>query len=153
MSIITEEVKALINDEKTVKVLATVSKKGEVNSSVVDHIETDEEGNIVIYELLESSANSKNLVYSLWFEKKVSLTLSAGGGIRYQIKGIPVRDTVTGPAYEKKYREFSDINPENDLAGIWVIKPVEVREETYALRLKEEREKYPVIGHMDKDIA
>ena len=153
MSIISEQLKAIIQDENTKKVLASVSKKGEVHAVFKKYVEVDDEGNIVVYELLDSSQTGRNLTYSLWFNKKVSLLVDAGDGISYQIKGIPHRDIVTGPVYEEKYKEFILKNPDNDLAGIWTIIPVEVRDETYEVRLKEEREKYPVIGHMDKDLA
>ncbi|MCR5734033.1 MAG: pyridoxamine 5'-phosphate oxidase family protein [Lachnospiraceae bacterium] len=153
MAIISDEIKELIQEKGTVKALATISKSGEVNVTFKDHVEVDSDGNIVIYELLDSSQSSKNLVYSLWFNKKVALSITSKDGIRYQVKGIPERDIVTGPAYEEKYSEFILENPENDLAGIWVIRPTEVREETYEVRLREEREKYPVIGHLDKDLA
>lgn len=153
MAIISEQLKAIIQDEKNIKALATVSKKGEVHVTFKENVEVDDEGNIIIYELLDSSQTGRNLTYSLWFDKKVALTVATGDGRSYQIKGIPYRDIVTGPVYEEKYKEFLLKNPDNDLAGIWTIVPSEVREETYEVRLKEEREKYPVIGHMDKDLA
>ena len=152
MSIISEQLKAIIQDENTKKVLASVSKKGEVHAVFKKYVEIDDEGNIVVYELLDSSQTGRNLTYCLWFDKKVSLLVDVGDGISYQIKGIPHRDIVTGPKYEEKYKEFLLKNPDNDLAGIWTIIPVEVRDETYEVRLKEERDTYPVIGHMDKDL-
>lgn len=151
--LLNEKVKALLRDPASYKALATVSKIGEVHVVYKGSLTVDEDGNIVVYELLDSSQTSKNLTYSLWFEKKVAVNVVGQDGTSYLIKGIPERDIVTGPEFEEKYKEFLAKNPENDLAGIWIIPPIEVKENTYAIRRQEERERYPVIGHMDRDLA
>lgn len=151
--LLNEKIKALVKDPASYKALATVSKKGEVHVAFKDSLTVDDDGNIVVYELLDSSQTGRNLTYSLWFKKKVAINVVGQDGTSYLIKGIPYRDIVTGPEYEKKYKEFSEKNQENDLGGIWIIPPTDVKEQTYAVRRKEERKQYPVIGHMDKDLA
>jgi hypothetical protein len=37
-----------------------------------------------------------------------------------------------------------------DLSTIWIIEPIEVREETYAVRQTLEKTRYPLIGHLDR---
>lgn len=146
-----DKVVKLLKDENTYKALATVSKTGEVHVTYKNSITVDENGNIIVFELLDSSQTQKNLTYAIWFDKKVAVNVVDKDGSSFQIKGIPYRDIVTGPYFEKKYREFHAEHPDNDLSSIWVIPPLEVREETYTVRRTQERTDYPVIGHIDRD--
>lgn len=141
----------LINSRETKKVLATVDKNGVPNVAFKGSVYVDDDGNIVVTELLETSQTNKNLTYSLWFNKTVALTVLGEKGIEYEIKGIPVKVHIDGPFFEEKYKEALARNPINDISGVWIIEPTKVRNQTYPERKKEQDEKYPILGHLDKD--
>jgi hypothetical protein len=147
-----EKVKAIIQAPDTKKVLATVDKKGEVHVVFKGSLTVDGDGNLVVLELLETSENNRNLTYSLWFDKKVAVNVLAADGTSYEIKGIPYKYIVSGPVFEEKYKEVRKRNPKSDLAGVWIIPPQEIKEETYAVRLQQEIDTYPIVGHMDRDL-
>lgn len=149
--ILSREVIELIKTPGTYKVLATKDKHGQVHVVFKGSLTVDEEGNIVVLELLETSQTNRNLTYSLWFHKTVAVNVLGQNGRSYQIKGVPYKVLVSGPEFEQKYREVRARNPKSDLSGVWIIHPSEVKEETYAVRLQEEIEQYPIIGHLDRD--
>lgn len=150
--ILSEKVVALLRDKNTKKVLATIDKNGIPNVAFKGTITVNENGDLEVIELLETSQTNKNLTYSLWFRKYVAITIWGEGGEAYEIKGVPVKVYIDGPYYEEKYKEALARNSANDISGVWIIEPAEVRNQTYALRKKEQDEKYPILGHLDKDI-
>lgn len=149
--ILNEELKNLIKAPDTYKTLATVDKHGEVHVVFKGSLDVDEEGNLVVLELLETSQTNRNLTYSLWFNKTVAVNVLGKEGTSYQIKGVPYKVHVSGPEFEQRYKEVRRQNPKSDLSGVWIIHPKEVKEETFAVRLQEEINQHPIIGHLDRD--
>lgn len=146
-----DEVIRLFKSNDTKKVLATVDKNGVPNVAFKDSIDVNGDGYIEVTELLETSQTNRNLTYSLWFDKTVAVSVWDEGGAAYEVIGIPYKVHISGPLFEQKYKEYLALNPINDISGIWQIKPVQVRDQTYATRKKEQDEKYPIIGHLDKE--
>lgn len=153
MAILTQHIIDLLRDKKSIKALATVDRNGEVHLVYKGSITvTEDQTKIELTELLETSQTQKNLTGSIWFNKKVAINVLGKDGTSYEIKGIPERYIIAGPAFEARYKEIRTRDPESDLSGIWIINPVSVREETYSVRLREEKENYPIIGHLDRDL-
>lgn len=151
ISLSTEVIEA-IRDKQSKKALATIDKHGIPHVVFKGSIDVDENGNIFFLELLESSQTNKNLTYSIWFDKTVAINVLTDQGKSYQIKGIPERVHIEGKLFEQKYKEVRARNPKSDLSGVWIIVPEDVREETYPVRLAEEEERHPIIGHLDRDV-
>lgn len=149
--VLSENIVNLLRDRETKKVLATVDKNGVPNVAFKGSITVNENGELEVVELLETSQTNKNLTYSLWFDKLVAITIWGKDGENYEIKGVPVKVHIDGPYFEKKYREALKRNSNNDISGVWIIRPEAVRDQTYARRKQEQDEKYPILGHLDKD--
>jgi len=148
---ISDEIKGLLQDKNTLKALASIDKDGVPHVVFKGSINLDEEGNLFFLELLETSQTNKNLTYSIWFDKKVAINLY-NDKKSIQIKGTPKKVHITGRLFEEKYQEVRARNPKADLSGVWIITPEEIRTETFSERLEYEREHYPVIGHLDRDL-
>jgi hypothetical protein len=145
------DIKSVINDPLSVKVLASVDRNGMVHAVFKESITADEDGNIYFFELNETSQTNKNMTYSLWFKRSVSVNILTRDKKSYQIKGVPVRVVICGLEFEKAYVTVRErLGDGADLSAIWVIQPDEIREETPLVRRAEEREKYPLIGHLDR---
>ena len=86
-SVINEEVKRLFNDKSTKKVLATVDKKGEVHVVFKGSPFVNEEGNIELLELIETSATNRNLTYAIWFKKQVAFNILSEDGKSFEVRG------------------------------------------------------------------
>jgi hypothetical protein len=145
------KIAGLFNDPAAVKAIATTDKDGAVHVVYKGSFSINPEGNIQFYELNETSLNNKNLIYSLWFKRQIAINILSPDHTSYQIKGIPVRAIISGKEFENAYVSIqARLGADADISTIWVIKPTEIREETYSVRQKIERTKYPLIGHLDR---
>lgn len=82
--ILTSEVRELLVQPGTLKSIATVGKDG------IPHIvykgSLHAEGDKLVFdEILESSQNNKNLVYSHWFGKKVAVNILGSDKTSYEV--------------------------------------------------------------------
>ncbi len=145
-----EDVVNLLQNIDTIKVLATTNEQGEPHAVVKQSLHLDENGNIVFLELIESSKTNKNLTRSIWFHRKVAVTLVGKGGQSYQIKGTPIKCIVAGKVFEEQYSKIREKLDDADLAAIWIIKPEEVINETYSIRKADEETKHPYFKHLDR---
>jgi hypothetical protein len=147
---LTEEIIALLRDPATVKVLATTGKDGVPHAVFKGSIHADEAGNLVSLELIESSKSNSNLVHSLWFGRKVSVSIRTQDGTSYEIIGKPERCIISGPVFEKYYRDVRAKLGDVDLGAVWLISPIEIRNETFKIRNQEEAEAHPLFLHLDR---
>jgi hypothetical protein len=149
----------LINDKNTIKAVATTDRNGIVHivfKGLVS-VDTDNHGGTIRFlELNETSQTNKNMTYSLWFKKTVSINILSAGITdserkSYQIKGIPVKALICGKEFEESYRMVREyFGADADLSTIWIVEPQEIREETASIRRQAERKDYPLIGHLDR---
>jgi len=145
-----KEIVDLIADAESTKVLATLDEHGFPHAVVKQSFQVGEDGNLLYLELLESSRTNRNLVRSIWFDRKVAVTVTGKGGRSYQIKGKPVKAHITGPVFQRHFAEIRERLGDVDLAAVWVIEPEEVIEESFAARQAEEQRKHPVFTHLDR---
>ena len=152
MSELPKEVVDLINDSESIKVLATADEEGNPHTVFKDSLTVLDDGKLAFGEEFEGSQTNVNLVRSIWFNKNVELTVRDRHGTTFQIKGKPYRYVHSGPLFKKFYlAERKKWGPDSELAGVWIITPEEVRNETYEVRKKEEDEKHPFFRHFDRE--
>ncbi|KAF0219085.1 MAG: hypothetical protein FD174_2171 [Geobacteraceae bacterium] len=151
MSILPEELVNLLKDHDSVKILSTTDENGVPHAVAKGSLTTLDGITIAFNEGLDTNISNKNLVRSIWFDKSVAINVTKGG-VSYQIKGKPYKCLITGPVYKEfllKARERR--GPDADIAAVWIVKPDEVRNETPAIRRKEEEEKRPFFNrHLDR---
>lgn len=147
---IAEEIKEIINDKETIAVVSAVGKNGNPYSEVSKKLILREDGKIAYYELLESSQLQKNLVYSIWFEKEIVISLIGKNGKHYSIIGKPYQALIAGNEFEEEYCKVQEeFGIETDLSTIWLIDAIRVTEDTYEVAKKREIEEHPYLMHMD----
>ncbi|ADY55842.1 hypothetical protein Sgly_1542 [Syntrophobotulus glycolicus DSM 8271] len=145
-----DSVAGLLNDKDTLKVLATTDQNGVPHAVVKQSLRLGEDGNIVYLELLESSQTYKNLIGSIWFNRKVAVILKGKDGRSYQIKGSPVKAIVAGKIFEENYSAVRERLGDVDLAAVWIIQPEEVINETFSVRQGYEEANRPFFKHLDR---
>lgn len=145
-----KEVIELLEDKETVKVLATVDEKGVPHAVIKQSLHLGEDGNLVYLELLESSRTNKNLVRSIWFNRKVSVILKGKDLSSYQIIGNPVKAIITGPIFQKQYTWIREQLGDVDLAAVWIIAPEEIYNQTFSVRKGQEEVAHPNFIHLDR---
>jgi hypothetical protein len=145
-----KEIIALFGSDDSTKVLATVNELGSPHAATKPFIRVDDDGNLLYLELVESSRTQKNLVRSIWFDQKVSISVSDNSGQSWQIKGKPVKTLITGPVFLHYYRDVRQRLGDVDLSAVWVIEPEEVINENILVRYSEEEQAHPLFRHLDR---
>jgi len=147
---LSKEIIDLFADAESTKVLATPDEHGVPHVVVKQSLQVGDDGNLLYLELLESSRTNKNLVRSIWFDRKVSVAVTGKGGESYQIKGRPVKTHITGPVFQRHYQAIRERLGDVDLAAVWVIEPEEIIDETFVIRKAEEEREHPLFTHLDR---
>lgn len=147
--IISQETIAFINSKSTHKVLATTGKDGSPHVVLKESF-FYEDGKLMYLELLEASLTNKNMIYSLWFDKKISINFFDKSGKSIQIKGKPVKAIVAGAVFEKYYEQIQAKDKDSDLAAVYFIEIDDVMEETYQIRRCDYEKKHPLYMHIDR---
>lgn len=154
MSVLSQEVIELIKDRESFKVLATVDDKGIPHVVFKGSLTVLDENTLVYAEAIESSQTNSNLINSLWFDKKIAITVRGKNGISYQIKGKPVRYDFTSKLFKEFYRKAREKKgSDSELSGLWYIEPEAVKNETPSVRRVEEDRKHPFFRHLDRQIV
>ncbi len=150
-NIISDELKEIIADKETLKIVSTVGKDGVPHAVYKGSLHINEDGYIEYYELLESAKDNQNFIYSLWFDKKIAVNILSKDKKSFEIIGKPVRSIVSGKKFLDTYAALKEARGNSsDLGAIQIIEAEEVREETYAVRKKEDEETYPILKHIDR---
>ncbi|MGE5611053.1 MAG: pyridoxamine 5'-phosphate oxidase family protein [Bacillota bacterium] len=144
-----EEVIELLDREDSVKVLATSDEDGTPYAVVRPWLHRDG-GKLVYLEPLESSRSNRNLVHALWFDRKVTVTVSDRDGRSWQIKGFPIKAHVCGPVFRRYYEQLRRLLGDVDLAAVWLIEPQELSNETLQTQQRHADEEHPFFRHLDR---
>jgi hypothetical protein len=148
---LSQETVSIIRNPDAIKILTTVDEEGNPHADFREDLMVLDDGHLAFGEPFEGSQTNVNLVRSLWFDKNVELTVRDGNGTTFQIVGKPYRYAHTGSLFKKFYlAEREKRGADSELAGVWIIIPEEVRNETYEVRKKEEDEKHPFFRHFDR---
>jgi hypothetical protein len=149
-NLLTEDLKNLLLDQGTTAVLATLDAEAFPHAVAGVQVLADEAGNLLYLEYLESSDSNKNLVRSIWFDRKVSVAVRGLDGRSYQVKGRPTHVHITGPVFLKHYQAVREAQGDVNLAAVWVIEPEQVINESLAVGRQAEQEQRPFFTHLDR---
>lgn len=145
-----KELIELLEKRDTVKILATTDDKGAPHVVVKQSLQLNESNQLIYFELLESSQTNKNLVRSMWFNRPITVAVIGTEGESYQIKGKSVKTIVSGLLFRDYYVQIREQLGDVDLAAVWVIEPLEVINQSFDARSREEEIKHPYFKHLDR---
>lgn len=140
----------IIRDKNTIVSLATVDKEGIPHVTYKGSIQIGDTGDLTFYEIIETSITNKNLTYSIWFDKVIALNFLSDKRESYQIKAKVKKALIAGAEFKSAYKMIRDRFGDIDLSTIWMLEPIEVREETFQTRRVLEEEKHPLLRHLDR---
>lgn len=149
-TVLDDESIRIINDAETIKVIATVNDFAVPHVVFKDLLYANEDGMLVLCELIETSVTNENLVRSIWFGKKVVMNFQDKNKKSLMVEGIPVQAIVSGKEFQKYYIAIRRIYGNVDVSTIWIIKPICLQEKTLKKRIHEEEELHPMITHLDR---
>ena len=148
-NIINEELRAIINDPSSLKVIASVNCDGELHVVYKQSLHAEENGELEFYEVIESSQNNKNFVNAIWFDRLVAVNVLTADKRSFEIKGKVKKAYVAGSYFEQKYTELVN-SGYYDLSTVWRIEPVSAEEKTFAVREEAEKTAHPHFRHLDR---
>jgi hypothetical protein len=140
----------LLKDAATTASIATLDEDGTPRSVPSPFLRLDEKGRLVHLELLETSTTHRNLLRSIWFERPVSVTVSANAGQILVATGRPYKAHVSGPLFSQYYREVRERLGDADLVAVWLIEIDQVSDDTYLVRKEREEALHPFHRHLDR---
>jgi hypothetical protein len=144
------DVSRLLSDATTIKALSTVSADGVPHIEIPYALYAGDDGTLHYPELLESSETNRNLVRSIWFDAQVAIVLQSEDGQTIHIKGTVLKLHITGPLFQRHYSAIRDQLGDVDLAGVWVIRPDEIVDQSFAVAQAREAADHPVFVHLDR---
>ncbi len=140
----------LLADPGTIATIATLEESGAPCCVPSLFLKQDESGMLVHLELLETSSTHRNLLRSIWFDRPVSVTLSGREKQVLVISGRPHKALVSGSMFTACYREVRSRMGDVDLAAVWLIEQLQIRDETYLIRKAQEEALHPFYQHLDR---
>lgn len=149
MSVLTDTLKADINSAASLKSVTAVSKSGVPHTVYKGSLHVNGDGNLEFYDILESSKINENLVYAIWFEKYVTVNILTEDKRSFEIIGRPIQSITQGRYFEEVYKSLKQTR-DNDLNAIWIIEPLQIREETFVVRKEQQEKEYPFLKHLDR---
>lgn len=144
------EVQALLAQRSTTKVLTTLNEDGSPHAAVKQSLQVDEEGRLLYLELLETSVTHRNLTASLWFDRPLSILLMGRSSECWQLTARAERVEVSGPLFKKHYRLAACRYGDVDLAAVWILEPLSLRNQGRVARMEEEQRRHPWMMHLDR---
>ncbi|TQI68529.1 hypothetical protein [Clostridium sp. KNHs216] len=148
--ILSEEIRRALADPGTVRAVSTVGKDGDPHIAFKQSLRLRRDGNLEYDEGIETSQTNKNLVYSIWFGKTVSISLFTPDRRSYNIVGRPLRVLIAGREFRTHYTAAREERGDIDLAAVWVIEPVATCEQSFDKRRVEEEAAHPLLQHLDR---
>jgi len=141
--------RSAVADPAALKTIATIDEHGvphlEENNSI--HLNGDDR--LVLLELNEYSRTNRNLVRSIWFDKKIAIHLRSKGR-SFEVVASPYKVVIAGPVFEGYYRAQQEKGGDIALSTVWLIDAESVTEETAPLRFaREAAGRLPVL-HLDR---
>jgi len=144
-----DEIKQIINDPKTVKIVGTVGVDDVPHTAVKQSLHVNDEGKIEYIELFESSESYRNVTASLWYNKKVSVLILSPDKESYEIIGEPERILIAGREYEAVYTKVLE-EKGYDIAAVVTIAPESVENSSPKEKFKDQEKTRLFYKHLDR---
>ena len=146
-----DNIKSIINNPKTIKVLGTVGVDGVPHTAVKQSLHINEDGNIEYFELLESSVSYKNVTGSIWFDKKVSIVVIGENRESFEITGRVDRILIAGDRYEEAYKKALE-EKGFDIAALIIIIPEKIDDKAAKKKFEEQDSTRIFYRHLEINI-
>jgi hypothetical protein len=147
---LTPELLEVLAHPATHKVIATIDEDGSPHAVPSPFLHARPDGQLVHFELLETSATNRNLLRGLWFDRKLAVTVVGTLGQTFVIKALPAKAEISGPAFSRAFETVRSVLADADLAAVWLLRPHAIVDETYATRRRNEEERFPFSIHLDR---
>ena len=146
--ILTEEVLRYLDDERTIRIVATSDDEGVPHPTVKESLRAEDD-HLVYLDFIESSLANRYMTKALWFGGKASVLILTADRRSFKIRVRPYRAVISTKRFETYYREARE-KYGLDLAAAWILEPLEMSEETLGKRVAEEARRRSYFKHLDR---
>jgi len=101
-----QRVRDTVANSGSLKIVSTLNENGTIHSAPKGTLKVNASGQFEYTEVLESSSSYKNVVRSLWFDKKVTVLVIGIDKRSYEIVGNIKRILTAGRYFEDAYKAF-----------------------------------------------
>jgi len=98
-----QQVQSIVADPGSLKIVSALNENGTIHSAPKGSLKVNAAGQLEYIEVLESSSSYKNVIRSLWFDKKVSVLVIGADKRSYEITGNVKRILTAGRYFENAY--------------------------------------------------
>jgi len=106
MNELLKQVQDIVADSGSLKIVSTLNENGTIHSAPKGTLKVNASWQLEYIEVLESSSSYKNVVRSLWFDKKVTVLVIGTDKRSYEIIGNIKRILTAGRHFEDAYKAF-----------------------------------------------
>jgi hypothetical protein len=143
------DIKQIINNPNTVKIVGTVGTDGVPHTAVKQSLHLNNDGRIEYVELFESSKSYRNVTGSIWYNKKVSISILSENKESYEIVGEIERILIAGKEYEKVYTKVLE-EKGYDIAAVVLIVPETIENNSPKGKFEEQEKTRLFYKHLDR---
>ena len=148
MAILNEELIGLIGNKNSIKIVSSLDKEGVINSAPKGSLEISADNELTYVEVLESSKSYSNIVYSIWFDKAVSVLVVGENREAYLIHGHVKKILACGREYEEYYRRYQEARG-FDIAAAVKLSVDDVQDLNLAKGIERQKKEHPFFSHYD----
>ena len=133
MAELSSEIIEAIGDRATQCVLTTTCRDGAPHATFASWLGAPDANTLAYLEPFELSRTSANLLHHLWEATTVSIALlNTRRRVHCEIRGTPRRIVSEGPLWDRILGEVWGETPEANPAGLWLITPEQVSDQSHA---------------------
>ncbi|HWQ77674.1 MAG TPA: hypothetical protein VN381_02600 [Anaerovoracaceae bacterium] len=146
-----QELIELLDKPDSVKVLGTLNADGSPRLAINKSLTTLDGKTLILSEELEKTLSNKNLVRSIWFDKRVSVYIS-NGPVAYEVRASVNRCFIIGGQFvEMLTRARKEYGPDADITDAWELIPREVVNVSPEVVRREQQLLHPFLDiHLDR---
>jgi len=144
-----QQVQSIVADSGSLKIVSTLNENGSIHSVPKGTLKVNASGQLEYAEVLESSSSYKNVVRSLWFDKKVTVLVIGADKRSYEITGNIKRILTCGRYFEDAYKAFLEKRG-HGIAAVIQIDIESVINSDISKRFERQEQEHFFFTHLDR---
>jgi len=144
-----QQVKNIVADSGSLKIVSTLNENGSIHSAPKGSLKVNAAGQLEYVEVLESSSSYKNVVRSLWFDKKVTVLVIGAEKRSYEITGNIKRILTSGRYFENSYNAILE-KIGHGIAAVIQIDIESVNDFDISKRIERQEREHFFFTHLDR---
>jgi len=144
-----QQVQNIVADSSSLKIVSALNENGTIHSAPKGSLKVNASGQLEYIEVLESSSSYKNVIRSLWFDKKVTVLVISADKRTYEIIGNVKRILTSGRYFEDAYNSFLEKRGRG-IAAVIQIEVESINDLDISKRIERQEREHFFFTHLDR---